>query len=179
MSDQTAAAKKWLQPVTLKGSHATLEPLTHARHDELVESVKDGELWNLWFTSVPRPEGMRAEIDRRLGLLDRGTMLPFAVIQNATGKAVGMTTYHNVDAANRRVEVGFTWYRQSVQRTKVNTECKLMLLTHAFESLDFEGYGSDLPDVSCKLLKEQGPRCLSSGSPRFARRDPFERNTTQ
>ena len=126
----------WLAPLTLTGRHATLEPLSHNHHDDLVEAVKDGELWDLWYTSVPKPEGMRAEIDRRLELQKQSSMLPFSVLHNTTGKAVGMTTYMNVDSVNRRVEIGSTWYRKSVQRTPVNTECKLMLLTHAFESLN-------------------------------------------
>jgi len=126
----------WLTPITLTGRHATLELLSQNHHDDLVEAVKDGELWNLWFTSVPNPEGMRAEIDRRLDLQKQGSMLPFAVLLNSTGKAVGMTTYMNVDSVHRRVEIGSTWYRKSVQRTLVNTECKLLLLTHAFESLN-------------------------------------------
>ena len=126
----------WLQPVTLKGAHAILEPLSLARHDELVEAVRDGELWKLWYTMVPPPERMRAEIDRRLDLQAKGSMLPFAVIDPATKTAVGMTTYMNVDAIHRRVEIGSTWYRKRAQRTPLNTECKLMLLTHAFETLE-------------------------------------------
>jgi RimJ/RimL family protein N-acetyltransferase len=125
----------WLQPVTLQGAHAILEPLSPARHDELIEAVRDGELWKLWYTMVPPPERMRAEIDRRLDLQAQGSMLPFAVIDPATKTAVGMTTYMNVDAVHRRVEIGSTWYRKRVQRTPLNTECKLMLLTHAFETL--------------------------------------------
>jgi len=126
----------WLAPVTLNGRYATLEPLNQKHHDDLVEAVKDGELWELWYTSVPKPEDMLAEIDRRLELQRQGTMLPFAVMDTPTRHAVGMTTYMNVDSVHRRVEIGSTWYRKSVQRTALNTECKLMLLTHAFESLD-------------------------------------------
>jgi RimJ/RimL family protein N-acetyltransferase len=126
----------WLSPVTLSGRYATLEPLAQKHHDDLVEAVKDGELWELWYTSVPEPEAMLAEIERRLELQGRGTMLPFAVLDATTGRAVGMTTYMNVDSIHRRVEIGSTWYRKSLQRTALNTECKLMLLTHAFESLD-------------------------------------------
>jgi len=126
----------WLAPVTLSGQYAVLEPLTEKHHDDLVEAVKDGELWELWYTSVPKPEAMRVEIERRLELQRQGTMLPFAVMDTSTGRAVGMTTYMNVDSVHRRVEIGSTWYRKSVQRTALNTECKLMLLTHAFESLD-------------------------------------------
>jgi RimJ/RimL family protein N-acetyltransferase len=126
----------WLQPVTLRSQHVNLEPLDQRHSDDLTDAVKDGALWTLWYTSVPAPEGMQAEIERRLTLQAAGTMLPFAVIDNTSGRAVGMTTYMNVDAKNRHVEIGSTWYRKSVQRTALNTRCKLMLLTHAFETLD-------------------------------------------
>jgi len=125
----------WPDPVTLHGTHARLEPLSHEHHAGLVEAVEDGELWKLWYTSVPRPEDMTKEIDRRLGLHKAGSMLPFTVL-DAAGKIAGMTTYMNVDAANRRVEIGSTWYAKRVQRTPLNTQCKLLLLQHAFESID-------------------------------------------
>ena len=126
----------WPEPVTLRGSRATLEPLTHARRDELIEAVRDGELWKLWYTFVPTPETVEAEIERRLEQQRKGTMLPFTIVDASSGKAAGMTTYMNIDAETRRVEIGSTWYRKSVQRTAINTECKLLLLTHAFEVLD-------------------------------------------
>jgi RimJ/RimL family protein N-acetyltransferase len=126
----------FLEPATLTGKHAILEPLSQRHHDGLVEAVKDGELWKLWYTIIPEPARMRADIDRRLGLQSNGTMLPFAVVDAITGKPAGITTYMNVDAPNRRVEIGGTWYRKGLQRTAVNTECKLMLLTRAFESMD-------------------------------------------
>jgi N-acetyltransferase len=125
----------WPEPVTLVGPHARLEPLSHAHIDGLTEAVKDGELWKLWYTWIPKPEDMGKEIDRRLGLQKTSAMLPFTVF-DARGKIVGMSTYMNVDAANRRVEIGSTWYAKSVQRTPLNTQCKLLLLTHAFEKLD-------------------------------------------
>jgi N-acetyltransferase len=125
----------WPEPVTLSGPHARLEPLSPAHIDGLTEAVKDGELWTLWYTSIPRPENMGKEIDRRLSLQAAGSMLPFTVF-DASGKIAGMTTYMNVDAANRRVEIGSTWYAQRVQRSALNTQCKLMLLTHAFDKLD-------------------------------------------
>jgi RimJ/RimL family protein N-acetyltransferase len=103
--------------------------------DGLTEAVKDGELWKLWYTFVPKPEDMRKEIDRRLGLQASGSMLPWTVF-DADGKIAGMTTYMNVDAPNRRVEIGSTWYAARVQRSAVNTQCKLLLLIHAFEKLD-------------------------------------------
>ena len=117
----------WLEPVTLRGPHARLEPLSHDHRDGLVEAVKDGELWKLWYTSIPKPEDMAKEIDRRLGLQAAGSMLPFTVF-DADGKIAGMTTYMNIDAANRRVEIGSTWYAKRVQRSALNTQCKLLLL---------------------------------------------------
>ncbi len=112
-----------------------LEPLSTAHHDDLVKAVEDGELWKLWYTSVPDPAGMESEIARRLALQETGSMLPFAVVEARSGEAVGMTTFVNVDALNRRLEIGYTWYRGRVQRTALNTECKLLLLRHAFETL--------------------------------------------
>lgn len=134
----------WPEPVTLRSGRVTLEPLARRHQADLVEAVKDGELWQLWYTSVPSPEGMSAEIDRRLGLQAAGSMLPFAVIDTSpgeaagegAGRAVGMTTFMNIDAANKRLEVGSTWYRRSVQRTDLNTRCKRVLLGHAFEALN-------------------------------------------
>jgi RimJ/RimL family protein N-acetyltransferase len=125
----------WLEPVTLYGTHARLEPLSRDHCDGLTEAVKDGELWKLWYTAVPSAEGMAKEIDRRLGLQAAGSMLPWTVF-DADGKIAGMTTYMNVDTPNRRVEIGSTWYAKRVQRSAVNTQCKLLLLTHAFEYLD-------------------------------------------
>lgn len=130
-----APPMSFTQDITLRGQHASLVPLSQAHHDPLVEAVKDGELWRLWYTSVPHPDAMATEIDRRTALQATGSMLPFAVL-DAQGRAVGMTTYMNIDTVNRRVEIGSTWYRPSVQRSPVNTECKRMLLGHAFETLD-------------------------------------------
>jgi len=125
----------WPDPVVLTGDHAKLEPLERAHRDALIAAVKDGELWKLWYTSVPSPEKMDAEIERRLGLRAQGSMLPFTV-RSAAGTIVGMTTLMNIDATNKRVEIGSTWYARIVQRTPLNTECKLMLLRHAFENLN-------------------------------------------
>ena len=126
----------WLQPVTLRAARATLAPLDLSHHDGLVDAVNDGELWKLWYTRIPQPSQMRAEIERRIGLQTAGAMLPFTIFDNDTGRVAGMTTYMNVDAVNRRVEIGSTWYRNAVQRTSLNTQCKLALLTHAFDTLD-------------------------------------------
>ena len=127
---------QWIAPPSLTGQHVTLVPLSQQHHDDLVVAVRDGELWQLWYTAIPTPEGMAAEIARRLDLEAKGSMCPFAVIDATSGQAVGMTTYMNIDAVNRRVEIGSTWYRQSVQRTSLNTEAKRMLLAHAFEQLN-------------------------------------------
>ncbi len=121
-------------PLSLKGRHASLVPLAREHEAALAEAVKDGELWKLWYTFIPPPEKMGAEIERRLGLHASGSMLPFTVL-DASGQPVGMTTYMNIDAANRRVEIGSTWYAARTQRTALNTECKRLLLAMAFDSL--------------------------------------------
>jgi RimJ/RimL family protein N-acetyltransferase len=122
-----------IQPVTLTGSLVTLVPLALDHTEDLKAAVQDGELWKLWYTSVPAPENMETEITRRLALHAEGSMLPFAVLSE--GRAVGMTTYMNIDHVHPRVEIGSTWYARSVQKTGLNTEAKRLLLTHAFETL--------------------------------------------
>jgi N-acetyltransferase len=124
----------WLAPLTLAGAHARLVPLEAAHAAALAEATREGELWRLWYTAIPSPERMAAEIERRLGLQTLGTMLPFTVL-DAAGTPAGMTTFMNIDAANKRVEIGSTWYATRVQRTPLNTECKLMLLGQAFDTL--------------------------------------------
>ncbi|AMM33882.1 amino acid acetyltransferase [Sinomonas atrocyanea] len=125
----------FLDPVTLRGRLVTLEPLSQDHREELEDAVRDGELWRLWYTSVPRPEGMAAEIERRLALRDAGSMLPFAARRTSDGRVIGMTTYMNADAANRRVEIGSTWNAASAHGSGTNAESKLLLLGHAFEAL--------------------------------------------
>ena len=117
---------RFAQDTSLPGEHTS--PPAH--HDQLIEAVQDGELWRLWYTTVPSPEGMASEIRRRLAVQLAGSMLPFAVL-DASGRAVGM----NIDAAKRRMKIGSTWHRKAVQRSALNTECKRLLLTHAFETL--------------------------------------------
>jgi N-acetyltransferase len=123
-------------PVTLRGQLVSLEPLSAEHHDGLVAAVQDGELWKLWYTSVPGPEGVAAEIERRLQLQEQGSMLPFTARDAVSGRIIGMTTYMNIDAVNKRLEIGSTWNAAGAQRTGTNTESKLLLLTHAFENLD-------------------------------------------
>ncbi len=126
----------WPEPISLHGKLVSVVPLEHAHLDDLITSAADGELHRLWYTSVPAPDHVAHEIARRLTLRESGSMSPFAIIENASGKSVGMTTYMNIDAANHRLEIGSTWYRKSAQRTGINTECKYLMLGHAFETLD-------------------------------------------
>ena len=125
----------WPDTVSLSGTFASLVPLDPEHAPALSQAAADGELHRLWYTAVPSPEGMAAEIERRLSLRQAGSMLPFTVL-DPDGVPSGMTTYMNIDARHRRVEIGSTWYAQRVQRSGLNTECKLMLLQHAFEALD-------------------------------------------
>lgn len=124
-----------IRPVTLAGRSVRLVPLSHEHADGLREAVRDGELWRLWYTGAPDPDDMQAEIERRLGLLAAGTMVPFTVLAEPDGRAAGMTTFMNIDRANQRLEIGSTWYAASVQRSALNTEAKLLLLAHAFDAL--------------------------------------------
>ncbi|MFZ2652941.1 MAG: GNAT family protein [Burkholderiaceae bacterium] len=125
----------WPDPITLSGRHARLVPLSPEHTAPLAEAVRDGELWRLWYTAVPSPEGMAAEIARRLALQAAGSMLAFTVF-DASDTPVGMSTYMNIDAAHKRLEIGSTWYARRAQRTPLNTQCKLLLLGHAFDALE-------------------------------------------
>ncbi len=125
----------FIEPVTLRGRHATLEPLARHHEDDLRRAAADGELWRLWYTSVPAPDNTAAYIDAALAMRERDGAMPFVVRALPGGEVVGCTRYFHVDASNRRLEIGSTWYAKRVQRTALNTECKLMLLGHAFERL--------------------------------------------
>ena len=122
------------EPIVLQGRHVRLEPLRPDHAPALAEAALDGELWKLWYTAIPAPEAMAAEISRRLGLQAAGSMLPWAVL-DATGTPVGMTTFMNIDNSHQRLEIGSTWYAARVQRSPLNTEAKRLLLAHAFEAL--------------------------------------------
>jgi len=125
---------EWIKPITLKGQHVQLEPLTLEHVPALQLAVADGELWRLWYTTVPPQDGMQAYVEKALALREAGSAMPWAV-RAANGDIVGSTRFGNVDADNHRVEIGWTWYAKRVQRTGLNTEAKLLLLTHAFETL--------------------------------------------
>lgn len=120
-------------PGTLAGRIVTLEPLAHEHLEALIAAVRDGELWRLWYTRVPEPAGMEAEIERRLELQRQGNMLPFTARRTDTGRIIGMTTFMNIDHDTPRVEIGSTWNARSAQGTGTNPESKLLLLRHAFE----------------------------------------------
>ncbi|MEM7318032.1 MAG: GNAT family protein [Pseudomonadota bacterium] len=124
----------WAKPVTLNGTHGSVVPLDPSHAADLREASSDGELHRLWYTTIPAPADVEQEIDRRLSLTKAGSMVAFAIL-DARGTPVGMTTYMNVDHANRRLEIGSTWYRKSVQGGPLNTECKRLLLGHAFDYL--------------------------------------------
>ncbi|MEM1405070.1 MAG: GNAT family protein [Pseudomonadota bacterium] len=123
-----------LAPVTLRGEHGSLVPLSLEHEAALADAVTEGELYRIWYTGVPSPEGMRAAIEQRLAWLDEGHMRPFTILDRE-GVPVGMTTYCNAEPDTPRLEIGHTWYGKRVQRTALNTECKLLLLTRAFEEL--------------------------------------------
>ena len=123
------------KPATLEGHGVRLEPLSREHEKGLADAAQDGRLWELFYTSVPEPEQTQAYISGALAGQEQGTMLPWAVRDLKTGAIVGSTRYHDIIAAADRVEIGWTWYAQRVQRTHVNTVCKLLLFTHAFETL--------------------------------------------
>lgn len=151
----------WITPVTLQGDYVTLTPLNINDYSDLIAAAKDGELWKLWFASVPVPEEMKNEIQRRLDLQEQGLMVPFTVIDNKTKQAIGMTTYCNIAQEHKRLEIGWTWYRKSMQRTAVNTESKLLLLTHAFESLQCNVVrfnANYFNHASCKAIERLGAK---------------------
>jgi len=126
---------RFVDPITLTGTHASIEPLGREHEEALQRAVADGELWRLWYTTVPPPEKMDQYIAIALDMRERLDAMPFVIREKSSGEIVGCTRYFNVDATNRRLEIGHTWYSKRVQRGPINTECKLMLLTHAFEKL--------------------------------------------
>ena len=129
-------SQKWLNKTLLEGTLVRLEPLDKGHLEGIIEAASDGELWHLWYTSVPSPDKAQAFIDHANTEFAKDTALPFAVIEKNTGKVAGSTRFMNADPASKRLEIGHTWYAKSAQRTGVNTECKLLLLSYAFEMLD-------------------------------------------
>lgn len=151
----------WLEPLTIYGDKIILKPLTHEYHDPLVEAVNDGELWKLPYALVPHPDQMQKDIARRLELQEKSLMLPFVVINNKTQRVAGMTTYCNIDQVNRRLDIGFTWYAKTFQKTGLNTDCKFTLLTYAFEKLNCiaVGFRADyLNKISRQAIERLGAK---------------------
>ena len=122
--------------ITLTGEHVTLLPMDKQYTSQLQEAVRDGELWKLWYTFIPKPEDMAAWIEKALQEQNDKVSLPFVIRRNSDNRIVGSTRYMNIEQATRRLEIGTTWYSKSVQRSPLNTECKLLLLQHAFENLN-------------------------------------------
>lgn len=120
-------------PLTLSGTHVRLEPLNKAQLSAIQAAASDGELWKLFFTTVPSPDNTQLWLDTALEMQKQEKAIPFAVRSLLNGEIIGSTRYCNIDHNNKRLEIGYTWYAKSVQRSAVNTECKLLLLSHAFE----------------------------------------------
>ncbi len=168
------------QPVTLEGHGVRLEPLSHAHLDGLTVAATDGALWELWFTAVPEPGQTHSYIAEALAGREAGHMLPWAVRELSTGAIVGTTRYHDIAASIDRVEIGYTWYAKSWQRTYVNTACKRLLLGHAFESLGCQvvGLRTDLYNhASQRAIEALGARKDGVIRHHRARRDGTVRDT--
>ena len=126
---------RWIKAVNMKGEYATLEPLTMEHCEALGKAAMDGKLWKLWFTTVPSPETVEAYVKTAVDRYEKRSALSFAVRDNESGMIIGSTSYLNIDEENQRVEIGATWYAKSFQRSHINTSCKILMLTHAFEQL--------------------------------------------
>ncbi len=127
---------KWLTKLELEGELVKLTPLRIEHTEELAQAVKDGALWELWYTSAPKPEEVESYIRRAIAEFEEDVSLPFAVLHKSSGRIIGTSRFTSASQKNRRIEIGFTWYAWSMQRSGVNTECKYLLLKHAFETLD-------------------------------------------
>jgi RimJ/RimL family protein N-acetyltransferase len=167
-------------PITLEGRGIRLEPMTAAHHDALRDAAADGELWNLWYTSVPRPEEVERYVADALQARDAGHQLPWVVRDLASGRIVGSTRYHDIVAPIDRVEIGYTWYGASWQRSHVNTTCKLLLLEHAFDTLGCAVVGlrtDNFNFASQRAIAALGARLDGVIRHQMARRDGTARDT--
>lgn len=144
-----------VEPVTLTGELVVLEPLSPDHRDGLADAVADGELWKLWYAMVPSPEAMAADIERRLALQASGQMVPFAIRRRADDALIGSTCFTNIDASVPRTEIGSTWTSASTQRTGTNTEAKLLMLTHAFDT-----WGCARVELKTHSLNTQSRRAI-------------------
>ena len=145
----------WLMPVSLTGQRAALVPLEQDHCAGLITAASDGALWRIWYTGVPAPDAMEAEVVHRLRQREDGKMLPFTVIDVATGQIVGMTSFGHVDPVVRRLEIGWSWYARTTQRSGLNTDAKRLLLTHAFETL-----GCVAVELRTHFMNQQSRRAI-------------------
>jgi RimJ/RimL family protein N-acetyltransferase len=169
-----------VKPTVLEGRGIRLEPLTDEHHDGLAAAAADGRLWELWFTSVPAPDGVQGYIADALAGQKLGHMLPWAVRDLESGAIIGSTRYHDIVPGIDRVEIGYTWYAQSRQRTPVNTTCKLLLLGHAFETLGCKVVGLRTDNFnfrSQKAIEALGAKRDGVIRHHLARRDGSARDT--
>jgi len=127
--------EKWIQPIALLGKHVTLEPMAERHIAGLQAATRDGQLWKLWYTAVPSPEQVASYVADALQRREQNAEMPFVIHEHKTNKVIGSTRFMNVDEANQRLEIGHSWYAESYQRSAMNSETKLLLLTHAFEQL--------------------------------------------
>jgi N-acetyltransferase len=134
--DHPQTAQLFMTQITLTGTHVELQPLQREHASALLDAAADGELWNLKVTNVPGPDTVETYIDTALAGRDAGSVIPFTIVRKSTGEVVGSTRFWKVDRANRKLEIGHTWLAQSTQKSAINTEAKLLLLTYAFEVLD-------------------------------------------
>jgi N-acetyltransferase len=171
---------EFVQPVTLALNGVQLEPLGLEHEADLIEAAKDGELWKLHFTSVPEPEQTRAYIEKALAQRAAGDRFPFAVRDLASNAVIGSTSYHDILPAVRRVEIGWTWYAKRCQRTHVNSTCKLLLMQHAFETLNCPVVGWRTDNVnfaSQKAIERLGAKKDGVIRGQHLRRDGTARDT--
>lgn len=151
----------WIKPVTLGMNGISIVPLTMEHVEGLQQAAADGELWKIHYIAVPQPDEVQAYVAFALQQRDAGTRMPFAVIDNASGRVLGTTSYYDIVSTIRRVEIGYTWYGKSVQRTHVNTTCKYLLMQHAFETLKAEvaGWRTDILNLdSQKAIERLGAK---------------------
>lgn len=128
--------QNWIKNLSLEGEHVRLIPLEKKHKEDLLKAASDGNLWELWFTSVPSEKTIEQYINRALDQKEKGLEYPFVVVEKSAGKIIGSTRYYNIQPEHRRLEIGYTWYAKTFQRTGVNTECKYLLLQYAFETLN-------------------------------------------
>jgi RimJ/RimL family protein N-acetyltransferase len=170
----------FVEPTTLTANKVILEPLGLTHEDCLKDAAKDGELWNIRVTSVPKPEETRKYIEDALAMREEGTRFAFAVLEADTFKLLGTTSFHDILPSVKRVEIGYTWYRKSSQRSHVNTTCKLLMMQHAFETLDCNVVGwrtDNFNFASQAAIERLGARKDGIIRGHFMRRDGTIRDT--